>query len=70
VSTPEEQSPAVRVHGPATPEDVAAIVAVLAAAGGGTHEPDPPASTWASHRAALRQPLEHGPAAWRSSYRR
>ena len=73
---PEGSAPAIRVRGPATAEDVAAIVAVLAAAsgeggsgdvggggGGGT------ASTWAAHTAALRRPVGHGPAAWRTSLR-
>jgi hypothetical protein len=70
--TPDEQAgaPAIRVHGPATPEEVAAVVAVLAAAGGGDPEPEQPPSRWASHAAALRRPLDHGPGAWRSSYRR
>jgi hypothetical protein len=62
-------SPAIRVRGPATPEDVAALIAVLAAAGGAEPAPERPTSTWASHAAALRRPIAHGPGAWRSSFR-
>ncbi len=66
-----DPQPAIRITGPATPEEVAAVVAVLAAAGGGDEvEPERPTSTWASRPAALRVPLQHGPGAWRSSYRR
>ena len=61
---------AIVVHGGATPEQLAALVAVLSAASGG----DEPASeqsgsTWAAHTVALRQPLSHGPGAWRTSLR-
>ncbi|MGG5257939.1 acyl-CoA carboxylase epsilon subunit [Phycicoccus avicenniae] len=66
----DSQQPAIRVHGPATPEDVAAIVAVLAAAGGGGEpEPSRDPSTWASRAAATRGPLPHGPGAWHTTYR-
>ena len=62
--------PAVVVHGHATAEELAALVAVLWAASGG----DEPASgrsrsTWAAHSAAMRQPVNHGPGAWRTSLR-
>ena len=62
--------PAIVVHGDATPEQLAALVAVLSAASGG----DAPASEqsgspWAAHSVALRQPLSHGPGAWRTSLR-
>ncbi len=63
-------APAVVVHGDATPEQLAALVAVLSAASGG----DGPAaedssSTWAAHSAAMRHPVQHGPGAWRTSLR-
>ena len=62
--------PSVVVAGPATAEDVAAVVAVLAAASGGSHEPAVEAgSPWASHEAALRRQLGHGPGTWRTSLR-
>ncbi len=63
-------APAIRITGPATPEDVAAVVAVLAAAGGGHDDPPRRASTWSSHATTVRRPLAHGPGAWRSTYRR
>lgn len=62
-------TPAVRITGPATPEDVAAVVAVLAAAGGGEDDPPRRVSTWASHPAAMRRPVPHGAGAWRTTYR-
>ena len=62
--------PSVVVAGPATAEDVAAVVAVLAAAAGGSREPAVEAdSPWASHEAALRRQLGHGPGTWRTSLR-
>jgi Acyl-CoA carboxylase epsilon subunit len=56
-------------HGDPTPEEVAALVAVLtararAAAGA---EPRPRRSAWSDHARRLRQPLPHGPGAWRTS---
>jgi hypothetical protein len=63
-------APAVVVHGDPTPEQLAALVAVLSAASGG----DEPASegstsTWAAHSTAMRHPVSHGPGAWRTSLR-
>ncbi|MFL6152680.1 MAG: acyl-CoA carboxylase epsilon subunit [Ornithinibacter sp.] len=61
---------AIVVRGEATPEQLAALVAVLSAASGG-EEPasEQPGSMWAAHSVALRQPLSHGPGAWRTSLR-
>ncbi len=65
--------PAIVVHGQATPEQLAALVAVLSAASGwsGGDQPasEQPGSTWAAHSVALRQPLSHGPGAWSTSLR-
>ena len=63
-------APAIVVRGDATPEQVAALVAVLSAASGGD-EPasDGSPSTWAAHSAAMRHPVNHGPGAWRTSLR-
>ncbi|HYN67672.1 MAG TPA: acyl-CoA carboxylase epsilon subunit [Ornithinibacter sp.] len=63
-------APAIVVRGDATPEQLAALVAVLSAASGG----DDPASehstsTWAAHSAAMRHAVDHGPGAWRTSLR-
>ncbi|WP_299443030.1 acyl-CoA carboxylase epsilon subunit [uncultured Phycicoccus sp.] len=71
---------AIRVHGPATAEDIAAVVAVLAAASGGTGGAGGASgdgwhgraqeSRWASHRSLLlRGRHDPGPAAWRSTFR-
>ena len=52
----------------ATPEEVAALVAVLAALGGG--EPTPKRRTppeWHSPARTVRRTLPHGPGGWRSS---
>ncbi len=64
-------TPAIRVTGPASPEDVAVVVAVLAAASADGAGEDPPrgVSTWSSHEAAARRPLPHGRGAWRTTYR-
>ena len=67
---PAPAAAAIVVRGEATPEQLAALVAVLSAASGG----DEPASegtssTWATRTAAMRQPVSHGPGAWRTSLR-
>jgi hypothetical protein len=55
------------VRGDATPEELAAVVAILAASGGGAVEEEPaPRSEWA--RPQLRKPLPPpGPGAWVTS---
>jgi acyl-CoA carboxylase epsilon subunit len=57
------------VRGDATPEEIAALVAVLAARSGG-EAPAPPRSvknTWSDRSRLLRRPLATGPGAWRAS---
>ena len=58
------------VRGDATPEEVAALVAVLGSLAGGSAPRDEgePGSAWGDRRAALRTDLPHGPGAWRSSF--
>ncbi|GGL29123.1 acyl-CoA carboxylase subunit epsilon [Phycicoccus endophyticus] len=69
-STPEvPEVPALRVSAGATPEEVAALVLVLAAAGGEPPAPARPVSTWAAHTTAVRAPVAHGPGAWQTTYR-
>ncbi len=62
--------PAIEIVGDASPEQVAALLSVLSAAGS---EPaaDPPArrSPWSAPAARLRRPLPHGPGVWRLSLR-
>ena len=58
----------ITIHGDATPEQVAALVAVLAAASGGAgEEAAGPASQWADHSRAVRKAATHGRGAWRAS---
>lgn len=60
------------VHGDPTPEEVAALVAVLtararaAAGAAGGVRPRPRPSVWADPSRRLRRALPHGPGAWRS----
>ena len=65
----DEQRLVLRVvKGDATPEEVAALVAVIAALGSGPAEEKPkPRSTWADPARRMRTTLSHGPGAWRSS---
>jgi hypothetical protein len=60
------------VHGDATPEEIAALVAVLAArsgsAAGAARLPARPAGGgWSDRSRQLRRPLRPGPGAWRRS---
>ena len=68
--TPDEQParPALRIlDASATPEEVAAVVAVLSAPGGGDAAPRPRRPEWSSPARGVRRPLSHGPGAWRAS---
>jgi hypothetical protein len=56
------------VRGKPTAEELAALVAVVAACAGSSRPAPPPApSAWADRRAAVRRPLPPGPGAWRAS---
>jgi hypothetical protein len=51
-----------------TPEEVAAIVAVLSALGGGSAPaPKRPVPAWSAPGRGVRRPLAHGPGGWRAS---
>jgi len=66
----EQQQPLLKVITPdATPEEVAAIVAVFAAMGGDAAAPEKPRSEWASPARRMRQPLAHYRGAWQASAR-
>jgi hypothetical protein len=66
--TPTDQRPALRiVRGDATPEEVAALVAVVAALGSGVEPPARRTPEWSAHHRKLRRSLSHGPGGWRSS---
>lgn len=64
----EPGAPVLRlVRGEATPEQLAAMVVVLAAATGRDEDVVPGASRWASPADAVRAPTVAGPDAWRTS---
>jgi hypothetical protein len=66
-----DPGPVLRViRGDATPEEIAAVVAVLlsrAAAADAPPQPRPAPSAWADRSRLLRRPLHPGPDAWRRS---
>ncbi len=63
--------PAIEVLGGATPEQIAALLSVLSAAGSAEVEPAPRRrSDWAAYEAGIRRPPHPGPGVWRSSLRR
>ena len=53
------------VRGNPTPEELAALIAVVSTRGGGVEVLPPPRSLWAAP--VLRRPLSPGPGAWRAS---
>ncbi|NUU23453.1 MAG: acyl-CoA carboxylase subunit epsilon [Streptomycetaceae bacterium] len=57
------------VRGEPTPEELAAIVAVVAAKASGAGAAEPPAerSQWNAPQRLVRAPLHPGPGAWRAS---
>ncbi|MFC5727776.1 MULTISPECIES: acyl-CoA carboxylase subunit epsilon [Nocardioides] len=66
------ETPLLRIVTPTTtPEEVAAIVAVFSALGGGSPAPRPPRSEWASPGRVVRsypgRAPAHGRGAWRAS---
>ncbi len=65
----EEQRPVLRIiNGDATPEEVAAVVAVLSTIGGGSAAPAPRRTpAWAAPHRLVRRTLPHGPGGWRAS---
>jgi hypothetical protein len=65
---PEPQRPLLRVvKGDATPEEVAALVAVVAVLGSGGEPPPRRTPEWSGHHRKTRLSLPHGPGGWRSS---
>jgi hypothetical protein len=73
--TPDDDQPPARplfrvVRGDATPEEIAALVAVLMARAGDTEASSPARSvrnSWSDRSRLLRRPLSPGPGAWRRS---
>ena len=64
-----DPGPVLRViRGDATPEEIAAVVAVLLSRAATADTPPPSApSAWADRSRLLRRPLSPGPGAWRRS---
>jgi hypothetical protein len=73
VSGADQQAQGERPHlrvvkGNPTDEELAALVAVAAALGAGEEEaPERSRSAWSDRRVLVREPLAHGPGAWRAS---
>jgi Ser/Thr protein kinase RdoA (MazF antagonist) len=68
MATTDADSTVLRIVNPdATPEEIAAIVAVLASLGGDQPAPTRPRSEWANPARGLRGSLAHGSGAWRTS---
>lgn len=65
----DQSPPLLRiVRGDATPEEVAALVAVLQAkAAGSPAAPAPATSEWSAHHRKVRTAFPSGPGGWRSS---
>jgi hypothetical protein len=61
----------IEIIGDATPEQVAALVAVLSAASGATLEVERTGNTpqWSAPARSMRRPLTPGPTAWQHSLR-
>ena len=65
---PDREWPLLRVLDPdATPEEIAALVAVFASLGSGGEPPARPTPEWSAHHRKMRAHLPHGPGGWRSS---
>ena len=66
--TAEPQRPLLRiVNGDATPEEVAAVVAVFASMGGAERPPPRRTPEWSAHHRKVRASYPSGPGGWRSS---
>ncbi|HET9423128.1 MAG TPA: acyl-CoA carboxylase subunit epsilon [Nocardioides sp.] len=61
-------APLLKVVNPdATPEEIAALVAVFSSLGGAEKPPPRRTPEWQAHHRKVRVTLPHGPGAWRSS---
>jgi Acyl-CoA carboxylase epsilon subunit len=62
------QQPLLKIVTPdATPEEIAALVAVFASLGSGEEPPSPRRPEWSAHHRKVRVTHPHGPGGWRSS---
>ena len=68
MSEPEQERPFLRVvKGDASPEEIAALVAVLGSLGDPAPAPRKRAPEWGAPHRQVRRSLPHGPGGWRSS---
>lgn len=58
---------AIEIIGDATPEQVAALLAVLSGIGGGEEPAPASTSRWASRERLVRREVHPGPGGWRAS---
>ncbi|MCW2754131.1 MAG: hypothetical protein JWR52_1853 [Marmoricola sp.] len=66
--TEDQQAPALRIVTPdATPEEIAALVAVFAALETAAVPVKKPAAAWSDNHRRLRPQHPHGPGGWRAS---
>ena len=66
--SPAEARPMLRVvRGDATPEEIAALVAVIGSLGGDEAPAPRRTPEWSAHHRKVRTTLPHGPGGWRSS---
>lgn len=64
----QPQPPVLRIVTPdATPEQIAAIVAVFSSLGGSEAPAKKPTPAWSSNHRGLRRQNPHGPGGWRAS---
>ena len=67
-SSPEQPTPLLKVvNADATPEEIAALVAVLASLGSGEAAPPRRTPEWSAHHRKVRVTYPHGHGGWRSS---
>ena len=67
-ATPDTRTPFLRViRGDATPEEVAAVVAVLSSLGSAAPAKPRRRPEWSHYRRAQRVTLRRGPGGWRAS---
>jgi Acyl-CoA carboxylase epsilon subunit len=64
----EQQPPLLRIVTPdASPEEIAALVAVFAVLGSAEEPPPSRTPEWSTHHRKVRSTYQHGPGGWRSS---
>jgi hypothetical protein len=67
-SVQQARPPLLKVVNPdATPEEIAALVAVFSSLGGAEKPPPRRTPEWSANHRKLRVTLPHGPGGWRSS---